>query len=668
MKPNWFYDHIRQVHLDWILPEFPKGVLSQFDPEKFVRELTRAHVNYVSLYAKCHFGNSYYYTRVGYRHSGLKKDILKEAGLACRKHKIKTSAYYSLCGDNRAWDEHEDWRFLDAEGKSPPLGQQFRLVCPNSPYSDELALPQLEEVAAGYPVDGFFIDIPFVTPLVCYCRYCRERYNRDTGRELTPDLPESERLRFQQLTAARFMKRLKKIIVRRNPEMLIACNQAWKPEYAREFSEVSDCGVVESHPHYCSFLSHSRSARWARTLPKPVQVMTSRFTGGWGETTIKPEAQLLSEVSLLIGNGAPASIGDQLKIDGTLEKPVYDLFGKCFSFVLEREPLLLGARSVKHCALLIPCRRRDEALPGVMPVISGAAKILQENHIQYDILNALDIEKLDSYKIAVMPEPGGYSEKALKRLRDFVRGGGILVAEGDALLADGKFAMADVFGIEYRKPSVYSHGYYKLRPQIRNDSQSMPLNVRAKTFEIKAKQAGVLADLHFPVAEYDPERAFRSEYAPPVEEPAGYPFITVNVYGKGTAVYIAGNIFRLYWNTNHHWLRRLIESLLDYLCPEPPFRIEATPLIEANLMKKGKYLLLNLMQYQLGTIGDPGAPAVIEKVMPVKRIKCSVKTAKVKEITLEPEHKRIRFISEGGYVHFIVPQLQYLTMVRMVQE
>lgn len=149
-KNDIFYKHMRQVHMDFHMPEFPVDAIGSFDPREFVATLVKGKINMVALFAKCHFGNSFYNTRVGHKHAGLKHDFLMESATECAKHDIFTYAYYSLCTDVRAYREHENWRYVDARGSHSGVKGPWARLCPNTPYKEELVLPQLEEIVRDH--------------------------------------------------------------------------------------------------------------------------------------------------------------------------------------------------------------------------------------------------------------------------------------------------------------------------------------------------------------------------------------------------------------------------------------------------------------------------------------------------------------------------------------
>ena len=192
----------------WIstCPSSPLAIVN-FNAKAFVDHLERGRINMVALFAKCHFGNAFYNTRVGHKHAGLPQDFLMETATECRRRGIRTLAYYSLCVDKRSWDANPAWRYVDAEGKQSSEGTFWAGLCMNTPYKDEMVMPQLEEIARDYPVDGFWLDIPVIIDIpsvgraTCYCPSCKRKWQRELGIDLTPSLaPEIlERLQMRTL-------------------------------------------------------------------------------------------------------------------------------------------------------------------------------------------------------------------------------------------------------------------------------------------------------------------------------------------------------------------------------------------------------------------------------------------------------------------------------------
>lgn len=189
------------LHLDYHIPELSIPAFGRFDMAHYLEQLRRSDAEAVTLFAKDHFGNSFYPTRAGHRHRDLPCDLLGTAAAELRKAGKRVLAYYSLCWEKRAADLHPEWRQLDAENR--PFGAEgpWGTVCVNSPYMEELVLPQLREIVGWYPVHGIFIDIAMMNPQGCFCPHCRERFRAETGRELTPG-PEQRRFAAESMRRA----------------------------------------------------------------------------------------------------------------------------------------------------------------------------------------------------------------------------------------------------------------------------------------------------------------------------------------------------------------------------------------------------------------------------------------------------------------------------------
>ncbi|MFP4028102.1 MAG: alpha-amylase family protein [Candidatus Brocadiia bacterium] len=679
MHCPWFRDHMRQVHMDFHMPEFPEGAIVNYDPEKFVDYLERGRVNMVALFSKCHFGNSFYDTKVGHKHAGLEQDFLKSAAAECRRRDIKTLAYYSLCVDKRAWDANPDWRFKDGEGNTYGDGTFWACMCMNSPYKDELVMPQLAEIAQ-YPVDGFWLDIPL--PLggekPCFCSHCQRKWKQELGKEISPNMPTDLLNRLTMRTVEDYLKEVRAIIDKHNPELVVAMNRVGSSAMSLNIKNLCEIGCWESQPRPGDYLGHSFAAHTARNDTVDVQVMSVRFYQGWGDLTLKPAAQMTTEFAAMIGNGAPAVSGDQVNVDGTLQPPVYEMFDKAFGFVEKREDLFKDAESLPHTAVLLPTP--DPELPMHAAACDncrgdwhhygpwrGAHKMLIESHIQCDIVYSLLADDLSRFQTIILPEPTGYRRETIEKLNDFIKQGGTVIAIGKALINGKTFELEKTFGLQYIEPLSFSTCHFSPAAEVKGKTADIPLQVRGQAFKTRLTTARELAALFYPMAERQGGiKEFRSRYSPASRQRSPFPFASVNEDGGGKAVYVAASIFDIYWQTNHHWLRQFMEALIRYVDPETPVDIDGTALVETNLMQKENDLLLNLIHYALGHQGGQSAIAAVEKPDPATDITCRVRCENVEKVVLEPKGEEIPFDYDSGVCEFSVTEIEYLSCARLV--
>ncbi len=69
-----------------------------------------------------------------------------------------------------------DWVQKDKDGK--PLGYRASLrsgmLCPASPYTEQILIPEIVEILSKCPFHTLFFDIPWIMRGGCHCEWCRE--------------------------------------------------------------------------------------------------------------------------------------------------------------------------------------------------------------------------------------------------------------------------------------------------------------------------------------------------------------------------------------------------------------------------------------------------------------------------------------------------------------
>ena len=105
----------RQIHLDFHTSEHIPAIGAEFDATDFVATLKAAHVDSITIFAKCHHGWSYYPTKIGYPHPQLgRPDLMGEMVAACAAADIDAPIYITVQWDERSAREHPEWRVVSA--------------------------------------------------------------------------------------------------------------------------------------------------------------------------------------------------------------------------------------------------------------------------------------------------------------------------------------------------------------------------------------------------------------------------------------------------------------------------------------------------------------------------------------------------------------------------
>ena len=176
----------RQIHLDFHTSEHIPAIGAAFDPDDFVATLKAAHVDSITLFAKCHHGWSYYPTKVGEPHPHLARpDLLGDMVAALKRgrhrgadlhlravgraHRARASR---MAGDERHQPLPARAARRSVERQEPEPGLAHDLPQPQG-LSPTYMLDQAREVHARYAPPGLFFDI-VLTP-DCVCAACLAR-------------------------------------------------------------------------------------------------------------------------------------------------------------------------------------------------------------------------------------------------------------------------------------------------------------------------------------------------------------------------------------------------------------------------------------------------------------------------------------------------------------
>ena len=82
-----------KLHPDFHIPGDTVGVGENFDGMAYVATLKEHAVDTIVVFAKCHYGLSYYPTKIGTVHPGLVKDIVDEVSKGAEAQKLECVCY-----------------------------------------------------------------------------------------------------------------------------------------------------------------------------------------------------------------------------------------------------------------------------------------------------------------------------------------------------------------------------------------------------------------------------------------------------------------------------------------------------------------------------------------------------------------------------------------------
>jgi len=418
----------RQVHLDFHTSRFIPGIGAEFNAENFVKTFKEAHVNSVTVFARCHHGYLYYQSEAFPQivHPDLHcKNLLFDQIDALHAAGIRAPVYTTIQWDRYSAENHPEWlvrgRLGEHEGGSFLEPGFYQSLCVNSGYKEFLKAHMKELLTIlGDRADGFFFDIVGIKP--CYCSVClpmmRERYI---------DLDDDVAVRiFAKESLDDFKAFMTAIVHDHNKDATVFYNAGHIGTSTKISADSYTHFEIESLPSGgWGYLHFPVSARYARTYGKDCMGMTGKFHTSWGDFhSLKNLAALEFECFRILSYGFAISIGDQLEPAGKLNPATYRLIGNVYKRAEECEEWTRLAKPVTEAALITSENNLYEY--GIPNSIMGAVQMLEEISLQFDIIDR-DMD-FDKYKLLILPDDLIIDRDVQKRLDAFTANGGAIIA------------------------------------------------------------------------------------------------------------------------------------------------------------------------------------------------------------------------------------------------
>ena len=661
----------RQVHLDFHTSGLIPGIGSRFDAKAFGGAFKSAHVDSVTVFAKCHHGYSYHPTEVGEMHPGLDFDLLRGQIDALHAQGIHAVIYLTATWDELAATTHPEWRIVSPDGSLPHVSREsvrpgWAYLDYATPYVDYLCA-QVEEVMQRYPDgDGIFMDISFQLPTIS--ESAKSKMSA-LGMDWTS---AADRDTFSAIAIQNYFERVTAAVRKYDATKPLFFNsghirRGLRDHYHQFYTHLE----LESLPTAGWGYDHfPLSARYVEQLGLPYLGMTGKFHWLWGEVGgyKKPDA-LLYECGAMIAQGARCSIGDHLHPTAAIDGSTMAVIGPAYQWVAQREPWCIDTVNHAEIGLLSVEAVLQKGLAGSADkhevADEGAIRVLLEGQFTFDVL---DLQSdFARYALVILPDLIQVDDGLRDRLKAYVAGGGrVLLTGKSGLRAEGGFAF-DI-GAAWDGTSAMEGGDYLLPiSTLRADPVNDPLFMYLPSEQIRITDGTSLG------AVYDPyfDRNFR-HFSGHVNAP-GKPDPTRYAAGveKGGYTYLAHPIFTCYHKAGSLAMLEIAEKTIARALGRPK-------MIKTGLPRAGRATLrhsttrgsdivhlLHATPALRGTLGgQPIQP--IQDLVTLRDIAVSIETqGQVRAVTLVPDGTALAFEVAAGRVSFTVPTVRGHQMVEI---
>ncbi len=423
----------RQLHIDFHTGETFPEVGKDFSKAQFAKILKTGHINSVNFFAKCHHGCFYYKDSSYFVHPTLQRDLLPEMIETCEEIGVDYYIYISAGFDEYSAVQHPEWLYINGDGVTPrPLDcAGYHLMCFNTPYLDYLK-GQVREVVEKFPnTKGIFLDI--TDEHECYCESCKKAYA-----ERGIDLKDRAAIReYNKVVYKKYYDAMEEVIHSVNPDLEIFHNMGAVPRSRRDLLHASTHAEIEALPNgHWGFDYFPLCCAYVRNLDMDFCAHTARFHTTWGDLGgYKCANALRFETAWHNTFGSKTIIGEQLHPCGKFDEYTYEIIGKAYEEIERLEEYSEGGVMEKEIAVFSQdyVERRFTQNGDI-----GASKILLQKQYLYDLV---DIEMdFSPYKVVIFPDDILFDERLVAKVKEYIAGGGKILASGSSTLYEGEFA------------------------------------------------------------------------------------------------------------------------------------------------------------------------------------------------------------------------------------
>ncbi|MEI6520153.1 MAG: alpha-amylase family protein [bacterium] len=603
--------------------------------EDLVDMLRLAGVEFVQTDSKGHPGYTTWESRTPDASvvPGMVKDALAQWRAATRELGLPLHAHYSGIWDQAAGAKHPEWCLLTADGT--PAGapytisgwptNQTALMCPRSPYLDELMIPQMLEMIDRYEVDGFWVDGDIWAMQPCYCPRCRQAYIEETGEVEPPTETSDPRWaywwNFTRRSLETYLTRYCGAVHAHKPGVLVCSNWLQTLHNPGEPTVPTDWISADNTPVWG--LDGSRcQARFVSTRGKPWDIMLWDFYASHGIVNptspwvTKPVQMLMQEAAVVLAFGgniqacdapwSPCGLRTGQHVPWRMER-----IRQMGRFVKARRSLCQDSETIPQIAVLLSEHHARASVAGHnlmwdvdTNAVEGAVLSLLENQYGVDILDEWALlPRLADFPVVVVPEQHKMSDEMVGALKKYVTDGGKLLLTGTAIF--------DRFGEDFlgvTTGTLTSESTYHL-PAADGATALYSSTWRL----VETTRASALFKLG--------TTPLLDEYLLP------NPGAAIARYGKGRVLYVPADLFRDFAHNRYPLTRALVGSLVRRLAGKLAISVNAPTCIDVALRRKGSRTLIHLVNRASGLPNVPNNGA-IDEIPPVGPITITIRRAK----------------------------------------
>ncbi len=483
-------------------------------------------------------------------------------------------------------DRKEEWGVRNASGGYPLSYGTYPACCLNSSWVDYFF--ECVESLKKFDIQGLFFDgPPYHT---CYCPRCQAKFEKIYGKKHS-EATKEELERFTYETVIAFKDALYSKVKSVDPNWLMYFNEglfvgrADSKNFVRQLASNDIVGTEGGFFYYIPPKDHdtwycSSSAKVAEAVAgeRPTVIFFAGDHKSWGWYMHTPAETKLCYISA-IGNGASVWYGIHCD-PANLRSKTGETIRQLVQFDKKYDALYQNTRSVADTAVFYSydtaANYHQTALESdfygqstvstkfhgdYRKAVQGAFGLCSHLNLPWDAVCELNLQDLARYKAIIAPNLAMVSDKTCEALLDYVKKGGIIIADAEFGIYNEKGnrrthgAFAEAAGVEftgnYLDHKTFNYCAFPNFYQADNAQNWLPAPAWSVEFSHR-KDVEIFGKASKPM-----EGCY--EMKPPI--PA-QPYAVRTAYGKGAIIYIAGAAFEHYYDFTDAGWREFFNQLI----------------------------------------------------------------------------------------------------------
>jgi hypothetical protein len=582
-------------------------------------------------------GRALYPTEVGTAVPRLARDPLRIWRDVTAARGVALYVRFPGIADPEAVRRHTSWARIRPDGK-----RDRRRVSIFGPYLDGLLLPQLEELAERYNLDGICVDGEVTALEPDYAAEVRRAFRKETGVRRLPTKPTQKHWpAFAAFCREAFRGHLRRWVDEihvRAPDIEVAGGGAFTHLMPEAVTADVDY-LTAAVPTVDSVNGIRLIGRCLQHQDKPwdLRLAGCRRRSDQVCASTKSAEQLKQEAAVALALGGGIAVAFLQKRDGSVYDWQTDLMVEVADFCRRRRPHCHRADPVPQVALLYSGRGYYARGPNLMrpeegqlAPVRGLLRTLLGLHYAVEVTMPHHLAgRFDAYPLIIVPEWPDLEPDLVASLLGYVEAGGNLLVIGPE--AARPFAAA--LGVAV-KGKVAPKGQY-----LAFEGHLAALETVSAGVTIKggARPVGRL---------YDDNEA----------KGEGRPAASIIEYGQGRIAATYLNLGERFAHAATAVARRFLAALIRDLFPKPMVEVADEVPLDVSVARVGGQLVVHLVN-----TGGPHADPTVEtfdRVPPLGPLTVRVRTGRRPErVYLQPGTRHLAFHFKEGAAEIELPRL-----------